>query len=104
MIIEWPTSDKGFYGDVQRIVVELKILYGALETDIAKGLKQTADYADKLAASEAHLMIFNRDDGVSWDDKIWQREECFQARDGVEGGGAAGVCRGGEVSAEFPIA
>lgn len=30
LIIEWPTGDEGFYGDVQRVVIELKILYGAL--------------------------------------------------------------------------
>ncbi|MFT4928886.1 MAG: hypothetical protein ACI8WB_005006 [Phenylobacterium sp.] len=81
VIIEWPTTDEGFYGDVQRIVIELKILHGALETCINKGLEQTADYADKLDASQAHLMVFNRDAAVSWDDKIWQRETCYQGRE-----------------------
>ncbi len=80
LIIEWPTSNKGFYGDVQRIVIELKILYGAIDTCIKNGLTQTAQYADKLAASQAHLIIFNRDPAVSWQDKIWQRQMTYQSR------------------------
>ncbi|MFT4929919.1 MAG: hypothetical protein ACI8WB_006054 [Phenylobacterium sp.] len=74
LIIEWPTSDEGFYGDVQRIVIELKILYGALDTCIKESMIQTADYADRLGASQAHLMIFDRNANVSWDDKTWQRQ------------------------------
>ncbi len=81
LIIEWPTSDEGFYGDVQRIVIELKILYGALETCIKEALVQTADYADKMGASEAHLVIFNRDESVAWEEKIWQRVEVFEGLD-----------------------
>ncbi|MFT4924913.1 MAG: type II secretory pathway predicted ATPase ExeA [Phenylobacterium sp.] len=80
LLIEWPTTDKGFYGHVQRIVIELKILYGALDTDINKGLRQTADYADKLGASQAHLMIFNRSPDMTWQDKIWQREANHESR------------------------
>jgi hypothetical protein len=80
LIIEWPTSDKGFYGDVQRIVIELKILHGALDTCIKEALKQTADYADKVGASEAHLVIFNRNNKVAWEEKIWQKPEQFEGR------------------------
>ncbi|MFT4928099.1 MAG: hypothetical protein ACI8WB_004214 [Phenylobacterium sp.] len=80
LIIEWPTTDKGFYGDVQRIVIELKILRDALDTTITKGLEQTADYADKIGASEAHLVIFNRDRKISWDDKMWQQQLDYQGR------------------------
>jgi hypothetical protein len=81
LTIEWPTSDEGFFGDVQRIVIELKILYGALDTCIEKGLQQTADYADKLNATQTHLVIFNRDDKVSWDDKIFCTTRQHQNRD-----------------------
>ncbi|MCJ8274404.1 MAG: AAA-like domain-containing protein [Psychrosphaera sp.] len=80
LIIEWPTTDQGFYGHVQRIVIELKILRGSLDRCIEKGLEQTADYADKLGASEAHLVIFNRDAKLSWDDKIYQRDGQYQQR------------------------
>jgi hypothetical protein len=80
LIIEWPTTDKGFYGDVQRIVIELKILRNALDTTIEKGLEQTAEYADKLGAAESHLVIFNRDPDVLWDDKIWQQQGQYKGR------------------------
>ena len=80
IVIEWPTTDQGFYGEVQRIVIELKILYGSLDTCITKALEQTADYTDKMGAGEAHLVIFNRDDKVGWADKIWHRSMAYQTR------------------------
>lgn len=74
LLIEWPVDEAaGFHGDVQRIVIELKLLHGALETVIQQGLEQTAEYADKVGASEAHLVLFNRDPATAWEDKIWHR-------------------------------
>ncbi len=32
-------------------------------------------YMDRCAASEGHLVLFDRTAGVSWDDKIFCREE-----------------------------
>ncbi|ANB02738.1 AAA family ATPase [Ectothiorhodospira sp. BSL-9] len=78
LFIEWPTDEgRGFHGPIQRIVIELKLQRGALETIIAKGLEQTAAYADQVGADEAHLVIFNRDPEASWDNRIWkdQRSE-----------------------------
>ncbi|MCD6535377.1 MAG: ATP-binding protein [Deltaproteobacteria bacterium] len=71
LIIEWPLDpEKGYFGPVQKVVLELKILRGNRETLIAEGLKQTAEYADKCNAEEAHLIIFNRDPEIPWDKKI----------------------------------
>lgn len=81
LIVEWPTTDKGFYGNVQRIVIELKILHGALDTCIENGLKQTAGYADQLDAAQAHLVIFNRQAKVLWEDKIWFRPADYLGRE-----------------------
>ena len=89
LAIEWPlqrlpsSSERGagvegkpnWHGPVQRIVIELKLLRGSLESVIAQGLEQTAAYADAFKADEAHLVIFNRDPDVSWDEKIWQHTE-----------------------------
>ena len=81
LTIEWPVDQKqGYYGEVQRIVIELKILRDNLDTVIAKGLEQTADYADKFNADEAHLIIFNRDPLVSWEEKIWYKKEACEER------------------------
>ncbi len=81
LYIEWPLDEeKGFYGEVQRIVLELKILHQSLEKTIADGLLQTSEYADKCNASEAHLIIFDRNPAVDWDSKIWYRAETVANR------------------------
>lgn len=66
-------------GPMQRVVMELKIKRGEQEGIIRKGLEQTAAYMDKCGGTinEGHFILFNRDKGVSWDDKIWHREESF---------------------------
>ena len=83
LLVEWPlTPDQGFHGPVQRIVIELKLLHPgkSLASTLAIGLEQTADYADRVGAQEAHLVIFNRDPGMDWTDKVWRREEAHGQR------------------------
>ena len=76
LFIEWPLdAEQGLFGPIQRIVVELKLLHGALETVIAQGLEQTVDYARRAGADEAHLFIFDRESGRPWDERIWRRAE-----------------------------
>lgn len=79
LFIEWPLNERqGFFGPVQKAVIELKILRGSLDKIIETGLAQTADYTRQVGADEAHLVIFNRDPGTPWDDKIWQRQARFE--------------------------
>ncbi|MEJ2444893.1 MAG: AAA-like domain-containing protein [Exilibacterium sp.] len=79
VLVEWPLdAEQGFFGPVQRVVIELKILHKGLEKTLAEGLAQTADYADRAGADEAHLIIFNRDAETLWEDKIWHRQEPWQ--------------------------
>ena len=92
LAIEWPlqrlppSSERGaggepdWHGPIQRIVIELKLLRGSLESVIEKGLEQTAEYADQFGADESHLVIFNRDPDVSWDEKIWHYSETHGTR------------------------
>jgi hypothetical protein len=76
LFIDWPLGEgQGMHGSLQRVVIELKLLRGALETVIAQGLEQTADYARRAGADEAHLIIFDRRPDRAWDEKIWRREE-----------------------------
>ena len=79
IFVQWPVDENlGFHGPLQRIVIELKVRRGdALETIIAKGLEQTAEYAWRVGADEAHLLIFDRDSELTWDEKIWRRDEAF---------------------------
>ena len=75
LYLEWPLDQgKGFYGEVQRVVLDLKILYANLDKTIADGLVQVAGYAEQCGAEEAHLIVFNRDAAVGWDDKIWYQD------------------------------
>jgi hypothetical protein len=58
----------------QRFVLELKIIDGSLDTTLAKGLRQTAEYMDRCAAGEGHLIVFDRDSEKTWEQKIFRRE------------------------------
>ncbi len=81
LLIEWPLEPaSGFTGAAQRVVVELKILRTSLEATLAEALQQTGDYADKANAQECHIVLFNRDPRISWEEKIWHREEIYQVR------------------------
>ncbi|MGK5093194.1 AAA-like domain-containing protein [Deltaproteobacteria bacterium TL4] len=59
---------------VQKIVIELKILYHSLEATLEEGTRQTADYMDLCATQEGYLLIFDRTSSKSWDEKIFHRE------------------------------
>ncbi|MBK1734171.1 hypothetical protein CKO15_02510 [Halorhodospira abdelmalekii] len=78
LLIEWPLDEaQGFNGPLQRVVIELKIQHQGRTATVAKGLEQTADYADRVGADEAHLVLFDRRPEVSWEEKIWQGEEQY---------------------------
>jgi hypothetical protein len=62
-------------GPVQKVVVELKVLHKSLENTIAKGLDQTRTYMDTCGTTDGHLVIFNRDPDIPWEDKIFHRTE-----------------------------
>ena len=76
LFIEWPIDEaKGYFGPVQRIVLELKLWKkGSLEAVLKDGLPQTVDYARQCGANEAHLIVFDRRPDSPWDERIWQRE------------------------------
>jgi len=82
LLLEWPLDEaQGYHGPVQRAVIELKLLHKGLETTLAEGLAQTADYADRAGTGEAHLLIFDRRPELAWDDKIWRRVEIYGGRE-----------------------
>ncbi len=76
LYLEWPVDHTvGGPGETQRIVLELKLRHASLKTDIARGLQQTAAYADQCGATEAHLLIFDRRPDVAWQDRIWHQTQ-----------------------------
>ena len=64
LLVTWQT---------QRIVIELKLFYD--KNSLPEGLTQTAGYMDIANATEGHLVIFDRSEKRSWDEKIYACKE-----------------------------
>ena len=73
LLIRKPLTDH-YGGPVQRVVMELKIKRGDLDKVIADGLEQTAGYMDLVGSvDEGHLIIFDRTQEKTWDERIWHK-------------------------------
>ena len=91
LLIVWPLTgapretsadDEGRIGrrrPAQKVVIECKVLRRGPERTLCEGLEQTRAYMDRCTALEGHLVIFDRDENKSWDEKIYSRKE-------IEGG------------------
>ena len=68
LLIEWPEGD-----EVRRYVVECKVRHDrwGLERTVAEGVEQTAAYMDRCGAEAGHLVVFDRSEERSWDDKLF---------------------------------
>jgi hypothetical protein len=75
LLVIWPYGGAPGKTAVQEVVIELKILHGSLRDTITRGIEQTAGYMDRCGAAEGHLIIFDRREQVSWDEKLFQRQE-----------------------------
>ena len=69
-------------GCARRYVVECKVRRKSLERTLAEGVEQTAAYMDRCGAEEGHLVVFDRRDGRSWDEKLFHLSRA--ADDGTE--------------------
>ncbi len=58
-------------------MIECKVLRRGRgpEATIRAGLEQTAEYMDRCGAESGHLVIFDRREGKSWDERLFCREE-----------------------------
>ncbi|MBF0390466.1 MAG: ATP-binding protein, partial [Desulfamplus sp.] len=75
LLVIW-NHDKG----VQKVVIELKILYKSLEKTIKEGLKQTLSYMDRCGTVDGNLLIFDRTEDKSWEEKIFYKEQKVQGK------------------------
>jgi hypothetical protein len=76
LLIEWPLDPaQGMHGPLQRIVIELKILRGPLQTTIDQAVPQAISYTQAVGANQTHLIIFNRDPHTPWTNKIWHHTQ-----------------------------
>ena len=73
LLLIWPVGEDR--GKTQRVVIECKVLHRGLERTLREGLEQTRAYMDRCATAEGHLVLFDRTEGKSWDDKVYRREE-----------------------------
>ena len=69
LLLSWPCGDSW-----SRFVIECKVLHGSPETTERRGLEQTAAYMDLCGAEAGHLVIFDRSEERSWDEKIFRKE------------------------------
>ena len=72
-------AQAGESGTTQKVVIECKVLHRGLERTVREGLAQTRACMDRSGAAEGHLVVFDRTQGRSWDEKIFRHDE-------VEGG------------------
>ena len=77
LLIVWPQD-----GRARKFVVECKVVHKGLETTVRDGLEQTAGYMDRCAAEAGHLVVFNRDEGTNWDEKVFRERR--ESSGGVE--------------------
>jgi hypothetical protein len=70
LLVLWPYQE-----GVQKVVIELKVLHKSLEQTVTTGLEQTWAYMDRCAASEGHLVVFDRAPGKPWEEKLFHRQE-----------------------------
>jgi len=70
LLVCWPV-ERG----LQKIVLELKILYKSRKRTIVEGMEQTIGYMDRCGTGEGHLIIFDRRAGRKWSEKIFHKIE-----------------------------
>ena len=82
LLVLWPRGGEraGPGAEVERHVVECKVLHGSLERTIVQGLEQTAAYMDRCASGSGHLVIFDRSEGKRWEEKVFRRDEVAHGR------------------------
>ena len=68
----------GEHQRVQREIIELKILHKSLEKTLSDGLKQTYQYMDRCGCNDGHLIIFDRSESKTWEEKIFCRKEMYK--------------------------
>ena len=73
LLLVWPLP--GDAGEAQKAVVECKVLHRGLERTLREGLEQTRAYMDRCGSAEGHLVIFDRTESKSWEEKIYRRDE-----------------------------
>ena len=75
LLIVWPVN--GDSRRTRKVVIECKLRHGSLEQTILKGVEQTRAYMDRCAASEGHLVLFDRTEDKPWDEKVFRQDNAL---------------------------
>ena len=80
----WPWAGGGWTcsscgrkdGRMREFAVECKVVRegDGLESMVEAGVEQTARYMDRCAAEAGHLVVIDRREGRSWDEKVFHRQ------------------------------
>ncbi len=70
LLVVWRVGDAR-----QKIVIECKLRRNGLDSVLAKGLDQISDYMDRCGTDEGHLVIFDRSEKRTWEEKIFRQSE-----------------------------
>ncbi len=76
LLIVWPLAER-----VQEFVVECKVVRerDGLESVVDEGVEQTARYVDGCAAEAGHLVVIDRRENRTWDEKVFHRRRRSQS-------------------------
>ena len=76
LLIVWPLQDR-----VQEFAVECKVVRerDGLESVVDEGVEQTARYVDRCAAEAGHLIVIDRRENRSWDEKVFHHRRRSQS-------------------------
>ena len=74
LLVLWPRNgvSGGEPGGWRKFVVECKVLRKGLERAVGEGVEQTAEYMDRCGAEAGHLVVFDRREDRSWDEKVFR--------------------------------
>ena len=72
LLIVWPRGDR-----MREYVVECKVVRvgDGLESTVRDGVEQTAGYMARCAAEAGHLVVIDRREGRSWEEKVFRRQQ-----------------------------
>ena len=70
LLVVWKAGE-----DRQKTVIECKLRRNGMKRVVADGLAQTGEYMDRCATDEGHLVIFDRSEKRSWEEKVFRRNE-----------------------------
>ena len=75
LLIEW-RQPTGGQVKIRKYVIECKVRTAkvGLKSLIREGLDQTAAYIDRCGAEAGHLVIFDLRPGVSWEERLFQKD------------------------------